>query len=73
MLPTAIAFAVLAAMAPSAAALSASEKLDREVAMAKVREMNRVITLVDTNVPSVYAPYKVDCPANMTWVRPAKV
>jgi hypothetical protein len=73
MLPATIAFAVLAAL-PHVAAMSPQDAIefDNDI-IAKAKALNSNFQLIDVNPSSVYAPYKVECPANLTWVRPAKV
>lgn len=76
MLPTAIAFAILAALPASAHKFSPGEAADRDVALAKIAAHNSMVDMsfADTgNTSAVFQPYRVDCPSDITWVRPATV
>lgn len=65
----AIAAIAVAALAPFPAL--ADESYDLQTTYAQFIQMGVDVSRLDVVAQEGYAPYRVDCPANMTWVRPA--
>jgi hypothetical protein len=76
MLPLSVAFTLLAALGGrEVAAVRAVSEQDFALRNTAIENAKRAIgnTLVRRLDATDYAPYQVDCPANVTWVRPASV
>lgn len=66
-----LAFAALIATVPAFAALRYDELEDGAAQLALAKAALDAAGRIAVDGDPAYAPYAVDCPANITWVRPA--